>query len=289
MEALILAAGLGTRLKPLTNNKPKALVKLHNRTLLENVILRIANAGVKHCVVNVHAFGDKLIAYIHSRQWPVEITVSDERLLLLDTGGAIKHAEHLFSGNEPILIHNVDIVSDIDFCELERFHRESGNLVTLCASHRKSSRMLLFDRQGQLIGRQGEVNADGLDAVAFSGVALVEPKLLTLLPPDDNPYPIIPIYIQLAKEHKIGMFLHSSEHWHDVGTPEKMTEAEYSDIIDLPHHVSLRHKPMSTDNRAAQFAPFAALTGYDSAIEKTAQKNVYDVEHLQNLTDIDSL
>ena len=128
MEGFILAAGLGTRLRPLTDHRPKALVEVGGRTLLELCINRLAAAGVSRCVVNVHHFGDMMIDYIASHQWPCEVAVSDERALLLDTGGALRHAAPLFSGTENILVHNVDILSKVDLTpdDLEEMLTDSG-------------------------------------------------------------------------------------------------------------------------------------------------------------------
>lgn len=222
MEGLILAAGLGTRLRPLTDDRPKALVEINGKTLLEIVMRRFADAGVVRCVVNVHHFGDMLVDYIGSKEWPCEVLISDERQMLLDTGGALKHAAHLFSGKEPILVHNVDILSAIDFRLLERHHLQNGNLVTLCTSQRETKRMLLFDESGRLVGRAGEVDSAGCVPMAFSGVSMVDPKLFPLLPVDDHPYPMIDEYIALSKSYTIGSYVHSPEKWVDVGTPEKL-------------------------------------------------------------------
>ncbi|MCR5065057.1 MAG: nucleotidyltransferase family protein [Bacteroidales bacterium] len=224
-EGLILAAGLGTRLRPLTNDRPKALVEIGGKTLLEIAVGRLAEAGIKRCVVNVHSFGDMLIDYISSRQWPCEVLISDERKMLLDTGGALKHAAPHFTGNKPVLVHNVDILSDIDFKALEHHHLENGNLVTLCVSRRETKRMLLFDKDGHLVGRAGEADETGCTKMAFSGVSMLNPKLFPLLPPDDHPYPVIDAYLELAKSHAIGCFEHSAERWLDVGTPEKLSKA----------------------------------------------------------------
>ena len=226
MEALILAAGLGTRLRPLTDNRPKALVEVNGRTLLEINIERLVDAGVRHCVVNVHYFGDMLIDYIKSHSWDCEVTISDERQMLLNTGGALKHAAPLFSGKEPILIHNVDILSDIDFNALEKHHKESGNLVTLCCSHRDTKRMLLFDKTGNLAGVYGQMDETGLTPLPFSGVSMVNPELFSLMPPDDQPYPVFGAYLEIAKQHKIGYFMHSADNWIDVGTPEALERAK---------------------------------------------------------------
>ena len=123
MEGFILAAGLGTRLRPLTNDRPKALVEINGVTLLERTIRRLEAANVKHIVVNVHHFADKVIDFIKSHTWQAAIDISDERELLLDTGGGLKKAAALFSGKDNILIHNVDILSDIDLQDLERHHK----------------------------------------------------------------------------------------------------------------------------------------------------------------------
>lgn len=225
MEALILAAGLGTRLRPITDDRPKALAAINGRTLMEIAIQRIANAGAKRCVVNVHYFGDKLIDYINSCRWPCEVLVSDERQQLLDTGGAIKHAAPHFSGSEPVLIHNVDILSDIDFAALEQYHKASGNLVTLCTSHRQSSRMLLFDQSGNLAGIYGNDDASGLTPLPFSGISMVSPELFDLMPPDDQPYPVFRAYLQIAKKHRIGYFEHNGDNWFDLGTLDDLAHA----------------------------------------------------------------
>jgi NDP-sugar pyrophosphorylase family protein len=225
MEALILAAGLGTRLRPLTDNRPKALVEIGGRTLLEITIRRIAAAGVKRCVVNVHYFGDMVIDFINSRQWPCEMLISDERDMLLNTGGALKHAAKLFSGNEPVLVHNVDILSDIDFNALEHHHLESHNLVTLCTSDRKSSRMLLFDSTGNLCGIYGQMDDKGLTALPFSGVSMLDPAIFDLMPPDDHPYPVFRCYLEIAKQHRISYFMHPADNWIDVGTHETLDKA----------------------------------------------------------------
>lgn len=236
MQSLILAAGLGTRLKPLTNDRPKALVEINGKTLLQINIQRLADAGATLCVVNVHHFGDMLIEYIRSHQWPCTVLISDERQQLLDTGGALRHAAPLFSLNEPVLVHNVDILSQIDLRALQQHHLHSGNLVTLCTSQRQSSRMLLFDQSGNLAGIQRpndnktiptpNSKLSTLTPLPFSGISIVSPQLFPLLPPDDHPYPFLDCYLQLAKQHRIGYFLHPSQGWFDVGTPEKLEKAK---------------------------------------------------------------
>lgn len=219
MEGFILAAGLGTRLRPLTNDRPKALVEVDGVTLLEHTIHTLEAGGIGHIVVNVHHFADKVIDFISNHTWQATIDISDERELLLDTGGGLKKAAALFSGKDNILIHNVDILSDIDLQDLEHHHKEQQNLVTLCVSRRKTKRMLEFDEEGHLLGRAAE-------GMAFSGISVVSPELFPMLPEADHPYPVIDEYIRLSREgHSIGSYVHSPDHWLDVGKPETLALA----------------------------------------------------------------
>ena len=230
MEGFILAAGLGQRLRPLTNDVPKALVEVGGKPLLEHVVGRLMEAGVEHIVINVHHFADKIIDFVEclkvkesKSQRVCRIDISDERSLLLDTGGGLKHAAHFFSGRENILVHNVDILSDIDLCDVERRHRMEGNLVTLCVSERESSskRMLEFSSEGLLMRRAEK-------GLAFSGVSVVSPELFPLLPEDDHPYQIVDEYVRLSQEgYRIGSYEHpgTSDHWLDVGKPETLALA----------------------------------------------------------------
>ncbi len=223
MEGFILAAGLGTRLRPLTNDRPKALVEIDGVTLLEMAIHRLEESGIGHIVVNVHHFGEKVIDFIGSHRWQARIDISDERQLLLDTGGGLKKAAPLFSGRENVLVHNVDILSEIDLRDVERRHHEEGNLVTLCVSQRVTKRLLRFDEKGHLAGR---AEADDPGGLAFSGISVVSPELFPLLPEADHPYPIIDEYIRLSAEGlRIGCYRHSAEHWLDVGKPETLEKA----------------------------------------------------------------
>lgn len=219
MEGFILAAGLGTRLRPLTEDRPKALVEVGGTTLLELAIHRLEETGIEHIVVNVHHFADKVIDFIHNHPWQSTIDISDERSSLLDTGGGLKHAEPLFSGKENVLVHNVDILSDINLREVEIFHKQQGNLVTLCVSRRNTKRLLAFTDEGSLIGRAE-------NGLAFSGISVISPELFNLLPKADHPYPIIDEYIRLSSDkHRIGAYIHSADHWLDVGKPETLEKA----------------------------------------------------------------
>jgi NDP-sugar pyrophosphorylase family protein len=170
MKAMILAAGLGTRLRPLTNDRPKALVTVAGRTLLEIALERLRSFGVSEVIVNTHHYAEMVVAYLKAHDnFGMKIEVSREEELL-DTGGGLKKAAHFFldsSGNsaEPFILHNVDVLSTIDLEHMMRFHRAENALATLAVQDRETSRYLLFDGNGQLCGRRtrlaaktGEIN-----------------------------------------------------------------------------------------------------------------------------------
>lgn len=220
MEGFVLAAGLGTRLRPLTDDRPKALVEVGGITLLERTIHTLEAAGIEHIVVNIHHFADKMRAFIGSHQWKAKVDISDESTMLLDTGGGLKKAAPLFTGAENILVHNVDILSEIDMRDVERKHKADGNLVTLCVSNRETKRLLEFDGEGRLVGRAEH-------GLAFSGISVVSPALFALLPEADHPYPVIDEYIRLSREgHRIGSYIHPADRWLDVGKPETLELAK---------------------------------------------------------------
>ncbi|MBR1767018.1 MAG: nucleotidyltransferase family protein [Bacteroidales bacterium] len=231
MEGFILAAGLGTRLRPLTDTRPKALVEIQEGqggekvTLLEVAIRRLEAAGVEHIVINVHHFADMVVDFVRQRHWQAAIDISDERALLMDTGGGLKKAAPLFSGRENVLVHNVDILSDIDLLDVEQWHRTQGNLVTLCTSRRSTRRMLAFDDDLRLTGRR-ENAAPSAHAMAFSGISVVSPGLFALLPESERPYPVIDEYIRLAASHPVRCYEHSTDRWLDVGKPETLEKAK---------------------------------------------------------------
>ena len=152
MQAFIPAAGLGTRLRPLTDQRPKALVEILGTPLLKITIDNLTRQGVSKIVVNVHHFAQLVCDYLHQHSWNAEVIVSDERDLLLDTGGGLKKAVNLFTSNEPIIIHNVDVLSAIELNKMLQIHYEKKSIATLAVSQRQSSRFLLFDTEGNLTG-----------------------------------------------------------------------------------------------------------------------------------------
>lgn len=238
MKAMILAAGLGTRLRPLTNDRPKALVEVNGRTLLEIAISRLASFGVTDFIVNVHHFADQVVAYLKSKNnFGFRVELSREDNLLLDTGGGLKKAAWFFLDDparfdEPFFLHNVDVVSNIDLNAMLEFHQEHGALATLVVQSRESSRKLLFDDQLQLRARlvNEKASADSnvpaaSHALAFTGIHLLSPRLLSLLT-GSGPFSIIDSYLRLSSEgQKILAFRADSFYWRDLGRPADLVQA----------------------------------------------------------------
>lgn len=224
ISAMIFAAGLGTRLYPLTADKPKALVEYQGMPLLEHVLRKIIAAGIQHIVVNVHHFPDLIIQYMVDHPHDAEIQISDERDYLRDTGGGLKFAAPLLADSENILLHNVDILSDIDLGQLMAYHESNEVLATLAVRQRKTSRYFLFDEEMRLCGwrnsKTGEEIISQQSAVyqelAFSGIHVVRRELLDLIPSAEK-QSITPIYVELSKTQRLKGFLHNEGSWKDMG------------------------------------------------------------------------
>ncbi len=224
ISAMIFAAGLGTRLYPLTADKPKALVEYQGMPLLEHVLRKIIAAGIQHIVVNVHHFPDLIIQYLIDHPHDAEIQISDERDYLRDTGGGLKFAAPLLADSENILLHNVDILSDIDLGQLMAYHESNEALATLAVRQRKTSRYFLFDEEMRLCGwrksKTGEEIISQQSAVyqelAFSGIHVVRRELLDLIPSAEK-QSITPIYVELSKTQRLKGFLHNEGSWKDMG------------------------------------------------------------------------
>jgi NDP-sugar pyrophosphorylase family protein len=237
MKAMILAAGLGTRLRPLTDDRPKALVEIDGRTLLEITLSRLRSFGVSEVIINVHYFADMIIEYLKANDnFGMRIEVSRENVLL-DTGGGLKKAAYFFLQDsrhpeEPFIVHNVDVLSTIDLGRMVEFHTENQALATLAVQDRKTSRYLLFDDQHQLCGRQSFGNQPELVrgcqqtlALAFSGIHVVSPRLLAMMT-EDGPFSTITSYLRLAAQgEKIQAFCADQYYWRDLGTPENVAQA----------------------------------------------------------------
>lgn len=234
MEAMIFAAGLGTRLQPLTNHIPKALVEVNGTTLLELCIRNIINHGFDRVIINVHHFGEQIIDFVANHSFDAEIVISDERQLLLDTGGGLKNASQLLVQDTPLLIHNVDVLSAIDLSDLYRRHCQSGAIATVAVAERNTSRYLLFDTEDNLAGWTNRKTdetiwakpqqKDNVVPLAFSGIHVVSRQLTDRLPPA-APYPIIPQYIAMARHSNIKAYKHNAEEWMDVGKPDTLATA----------------------------------------------------------------
>ncbi len=241
MKAIILAAGLGTRLKPLTDDRPKALVGVAGLPMLEWAIRKVSAEGFDEITINVHHFAGQVKEFLRKKSFPgISIYISDETASLLDTGGAILHARSFLDGREPFLVYNTDIITDAPLREIYQRHLGSGKLATLCVSERLSGRYFLFDSIMQLTGWCDErngiyrwVSAPEKDfrKLAFSGIHLINPAIFNLFT-ESGRFSIVDAYLRLAKHHPVGAFDISGQAWFDLGRPEQLALAgEY-----LSHH-----------------------------------------------------
>ena len=235
MKAMILAAGLGTRLRPLTEDRPKALVEVGGRTMLEIVLRRLRSFGVSEAIVNAHHHAEMIAEYLEGRDFGMRVEISSEEELL-DTGGGLKKAAWFFleGSDEPFLLHNVDVISAIDLARMVRFHSGQGALATLAVQDRAASRYLLFDEHGQLCGRRsGRDGADelarpaaGAEALGFCGIHAVSPRIFAGLR-EEGAFSIVDAYLRLAAEgEKIAAFRADGCYWRDLGRPENIAQAE---------------------------------------------------------------
>jgi NDP-sugar pyrophosphorylase family protein len=235
MRAMILAAGLGTRLRPLTNDRPKALVEINGRTLLELTLARLRGCGVREVIVNVHHFAEMVVDYLKAKDnFGMRIEISREETLL-DTGGGLKKAAWFFleeNAEEPFLLHNVDVISNIDFQGMLQLHHDSRALATLAVQERASSRQLLFDDDDRLCGRksEGEAAEMALSALtchprAFCGIHVISPRIFSLMT-EAGVFPIVPAYLRLAGQGENIMAFRADEYyWRDVGSRESLQQA----------------------------------------------------------------
>lgn len=226
---MILAAGLGTRLRPITDHRPKALVEVGGRTLLEITLSRLHDFGIREVIINVHHFADMILEYLQTNEnFGMHIEISREEVLL-DTGGGLKKAGWFL--DEPFILHNVDVISTIDFQRIVNFHNDNRALATLAVQDRKTSRPLLFDEDLKLCGRRRDQktelvrNSSGVQALAFSGIHVVSPALLPKLV-EEGVFSIIAAYLRLAGEgERILAFRADQYYWRDLGKPENIAQA----------------------------------------------------------------
>jgi NDP-sugar pyrophosphorylase family protein len=237
MKAMILAAGLGTRLRPLTDDKPKALVTVGGRTLLQIALARLRGFGVREVIVNVHHFAEMIGAYLERNgDFGMRVEISREEELL-DTGGGLKKAawfvlENSADAAAPFLVHNVDVISAIDLGAMVRVHEERGALATLAVQRRETSRPLVFDEEERLRGRgavkasEGSGPGAGLDTLAFCGIHVVSPRIFSELD-EEGAFSIVDAYVRLAAQGEtIQGFRADGAYWRDLGRPENVAEAE---------------------------------------------------------------
>jgi NDP-sugar pyrophosphorylase family protein len=237
MKAMILVAGLGTRLRPLTDDRPKALVEVAGRTLLEITLSRLSAFGIRDVIINVHHFADKIVDYLRThKNFGMRIEISREDRLL-DTGGGLKKAGWFFlehcAADEPFILHNVDVLSTIDLRRMVRVHLEKKALATLAAQQRDSSRLLFFDENLRLCGRRAGRDlgpeivcpSTNLRPLAFCGVHVISPRFLRMIL-EDGVFSIIDSYLRLAaRGESILGFPADEYYWRDLGKLEQVQQA----------------------------------------------------------------
>lgn len=228
---MIFAAGLGTRLGPVTRDTPKALVDVGGHSLLEHVALRLIAAGADRLIINVHHHADLVGQAVERLALPVEVRLSCESVLL-DTGGGLLHAAHLFRRDSPLLIHNVDVLSDVDLRGLLAAGQSAGALASLAVHERASTRLLLFDEDGLCGRRDAATGADRLarstrgpiQALAFAGIHAAAPELFDHIT-ERGKFSIMEVYLRLAREERITGYDVTGVRWHEIGTPERLEQA----------------------------------------------------------------
>ncbi len=236
MKAMILAAGLGTRLRPLTDHRPKALVEIAGRTLLEITLSRLLASGIREVIINVHHFAGAILDYLKTNDnFGMRIEVSREDVLL-DTGGGLKKAAYFFLEDskrldEPFILHNVDVISTIDFQRMVQFHAENQALATLAVQNRETARYLLFDEQLKLCGRRHGQETEfvrsskQVQALAFSGISVISPRLFAMMI-EEGVFSIITSYLRLAAQgENILAFRADEYYWRDLGRPDDVVQA----------------------------------------------------------------
>lgn len=242
-QAMILAAGLGTRLKPLTDTMPKALVPVNGTPLLDLNIRRLMEQGYDRFVVNIHHFAQQIIDHVRQQDYAPLVHFSDETAQLLETGGGLKKAQNLFRDDEPILIHNVDILDNVDYEWFARQHQPDEDAVLL-VSQRKTKRYLLFDNAMHLMGwkniETGEIKSpyeyvrrtglsqhgESLNMFAFSGIHSFSPRLFSLMDRFPDRFPIIDFYLSVCHRSPVVGLVKQDLQLMDVGKIETLDQAE---------------------------------------------------------------
>ena len=232
---MIFAAGLGTRLKPYTGTMPKALVPVAGIPMLEILIKHLQKSGIIDIIVNVHHFADQVIGFLKlNNNFGANITISHEEDLLLDTGGGLKKASWFFEDQQPFLVQNVDVISDVNYMDMLDLHNNSQSIATIAVSKRETTRYFLFDYNMELCGweniKTGEVKMarQGIGKLArsaFSGIHVIDPAIFNFMH-QNGKFSIVDTYLELAVTKKIIGFEHNPENWVDMGKPDELLKAE---------------------------------------------------------------
>lgn len=231
---MILAAGLGTRLKPFTDHHPKALALVNGKTLLERNLFYLNQYGIKDVIINVHHFADQIEEHLQQEQYRVlNITLSDERNEVLETGGGLKKASWFFDSSEPFVLMNADILTNLDLNRVISLHQNSNALATLAVSKRVSSRYFLFDESMQLRGWRNQKTGEEriatttsvMEEYAFSGIHIIQPSIFKYIH-QEGKFSMVDVYLELAKTHLIQGYDHTGSILLDVGKPESISIAE---------------------------------------------------------------
>ncbi len=241
MKSMLFAAGLGTRLRPLTNDRPKAMVEVKGKPLLQWAVERLIAAGSKEIIVNVHHYADMIVDFIkNNNSFGVRMEISDEREQVLETGGGLKKAQWFFDDGMPFLVCNVDVLTNMDLAAFYDNHLKTSALATLAVRNRPTSRYLLFDGKNRLVGwkniKTGEVRSHldtgklDFSARAFSGIHAISPRIFDLMP-DESKFSIIDVYLKAMERETIIGYQHDGDFWLDVGRPEAVEKADESTMI----------------------------------------------------------
>lgn len=234
---MIFAAGLGTRMRPITNQFPKALVPIDGMPLLEIVIRRLKYFGIKDIIINVHYLADQIEDFLaQKKNFDINILISDEREKVLETGGGLKKAQWFFDDNKPFLVCNTDVLSSINLHQLSLQHIQNQSIATLATQWRKTSRYLIFDENQNLSGwlntkngaiRMSKQDAKLLQMMAFSTFQILDPRLFQYFPTDNDVFTTIDVFLNAVQHGEIIKgFPHNDDMWIDVGTPENIEAAK---------------------------------------------------------------
>ncbi len=235
MKAMILAAGFGTRLRPLTDQKPKALVEINGIPMLEILIRKLIRIDIRDIIINIHHLGELIIDFLKANNnFDIHIEISREQEIL-GTGGGLKKAAYFLKNNEPFLVHNVDIISDINVTDMIHFHYQQNNIATLAAMKRKTRRYFLVSENNKICGHVNKNNEtrriakkslSPFEELAFSGIHVISPHLLPHLI-EDGFFSIIDVYLRLISAgHRVGVYRIDDCYWKDLGKPEHIKAIE---------------------------------------------------------------